>query len=479
MQGKIKIRDPIHGFINLEGQSIKILDTPIFQRLRYIHQLAFANFVYPGALNTRFDHSLGVFHITNLMIYALKLNELPSFDDNILNNIKHAALLHDIGHGPFSHVSEEVIDYFTPSKKENEPIHELLSRDFIRSDTNLRKILGEDNCEAIAALLTEGYLEPINKAMISGPIDADKLDYLLRDSYFCGVKYGIYDINQLITEFEKVRDPADGRLYLGISDDGIKALEQYLLAKYYLSTQVYRHRVRLITDQVLIRSIIVGIENDNIQKMRKIFEYKEGNIQYLEYYKRWNDFKFIQVFGPEGKHKKSRCANMFNNLMSRKLLKQIYFNKLVNLSSDVRLTLRSISKPDKKDMRKKIEKEIAKILENVLGRKVDEDFVILHSYITELIDHKSENDIGKLLVVPSYTLDYINSKNDSSKQEKRSAFRLFEEESVLYKTIEEGLKDEKIAIYAPVEYSTLSEKEDLMKRLKMPMKELLNNINTL
>jgi HD superfamily phosphohydrolase len=475
MQGKIKIRDPIHGFINLEGQAIKILDTQIFQRLRYIHQLAFASFVYPGALNTRFDHSLGVFHVTNQMVDALNLKEETSYSNDILNIIRYSALLHDIGHGPFSHVSEVVIDYFSPLRKNNIPIHELMSGNLIRTDKALIKILGEDTCNAVATLLLEGYQEPINKAIISGPIDADKLDYLLRDSYYCGVKYGIYDINQLITEFEKVRDPADGRLDLGISDDGIKALEQYLLAKYYLSSQVYRHRVRLITDQFLIRAIIVGIEKDNIKEMREIFEFKE-NDQYLENYKQWNDHKFLLAFGPEGRYKKKKCAEMIKNFLCRKLFKQIYLNKTDNLSYKVKLELTDILKPEKKQARKKIEKEIAQIISIELGKDIDEDFVVLHSFTSELIDHKSENDIGKLLIVPSFKKEYTDNKIDQKSNKSRNMYKLFESESGLYKSIKDSLAEEKIAIYAPLDYDDISKKEMLLQRLEKPLTDLLNNI---
>jgi HD superfamily phosphohydrolase len=111
MSEQRRVRDPIHGFVELAGDEIDIVETPVFQRLRGIRQLAFANLVYPGALHTRFEHTLGVFHVTSLLCDVFDF----SSDDRKL--VRLAALLHDLGHGPFSHVSEDALDIFADREK--------------------------------------------------------------------------------------------------------------------------------------------------------------------------------------------------------------------------------------------------------------------------------------------------------------------------------------------------------------------------
>ena len=186
----IQIRDPIHNFIALSEEDVKIVNSPLFQRLRGIRQLAMANLVYPGALHTRFDHSLGVFHVAGLMAEQL---EIAAEDKKL---VQFAALLHDLGHGPFSHVSEKSLDIFAdrsslPAAQKKEKIHELITANLIHQDKDLERILGKDRVGKIVKLLSDGWDgEPILRSIVSGPLDADKVDYLLRDTYFCGVAYG-------------------------------------------------------------------------------------------------------------------------------------------------------------------------------------------------------------------------------------------------------------------------------------------------
>lgn len=185
------MRDPIHGFVELAGDEIDIVETPVFQRLRGIRQLAFANLVYPGALHTRFGHTLGVFHVTSLLCDVFDF----SSDDRKL--VRLAALLHDLGHGPFSHVSEDALDIFADREKLKErlaggdtaKIHELVTQDILRCDPDLSRHIAPAAIDRIQQLLAAGYGEPVLRDVVSGPLDSDKQDYLLRDSYFCGVKY--------------------------------------------------------------------------------------------------------------------------------------------------------------------------------------------------------------------------------------------------------------------------------------------------
>ena len=190
------VRDPVHNFIRLRDRELRLADTPVFQRLRGIRQLALANLVYPSALHTRFEHSLGVCHVAGLMAEELSLGE----GDTEL--VRYAALLHDLGHGPFSHVSEAALDRFAdkntvPLGQNRDKIHELITARLIQTDRGIQRVVGAHTCEEVARLLSKGHGQPALKAIVSGPLDADKQDYLLRDSNCCGVTYGVYDIHQL------------------------------------------------------------------------------------------------------------------------------------------------------------------------------------------------------------------------------------------------------------------------------------------
>jgi HD superfamily phosphohydrolase len=167
------VRDPIHGFIKLTGEEADTVATPVFQRLRGIRQLAFANLVYPGALHTRFEHTLGVFHVTSLMA------EVCGLSAENARLVRLSALLHDIGHGPFSHVSEGALEVFADRTKlagrlnpdKPEKIHELVTQDLLRSNRQLVEVLGKRTLKQIETLLAEGYDEPVLRSIVSGPLD--------------------------------------------------------------------------------------------------------------------------------------------------------------------------------------------------------------------------------------------------------------------------------------------------------------------
>jgi uncharacterized protein len=195
MGSGLELRDPIHGFVYREPLEQRIIDTSVFQRLRRLRQLALESLVYPGAVHTRFDHSIGAVHIARGICSKL----LPDEDTKRL--VRLAALLHDIGHGPFSHVSEPLLQQFSDKSKLKgknlDEIHELISWEVIRNNRELARLLSEEDREHIVGLLSGTYGYSLYKDIVSGPIDVDKQDYLLRDSHFCGVKYGLYDQGRL------------------------------------------------------------------------------------------------------------------------------------------------------------------------------------------------------------------------------------------------------------------------------------------
>ncbi|MGP8198139.1 MAG: HD domain-containing protein [Limisphaerales bacterium] len=232
----IKLRDPVHNFIRFDDEEVKLINLDLLQRLRGIRQLAMASLVYPGALHTRFDHTLGVAHVAGQM--AEELN----FDSGEKALVRLASLLHDIGHGPFSHVSEYALERFAdrgavPPNLKKEKIHEIITGHLIRTHRTIINLLGQDRCDRIATLLAAGVGDPILKAVVSGPLDADKQDYLLRDSLYTGVNYGVFDIHQL--QRSLLSEDLEGQRELIIRSDGVHAVEQFVLAKYYLTTMVY------------------------------------------------------------------------------------------------------------------------------------------------------------------------------------------------------------------------------------------------
>ena len=275
-----EIRDAIYGFITPNDTEMKIINTPVFQRLRRIRQLAMAYLVYPGANHTRFEHSLGVYHVARLIADKL----LPGDDnDERRRLVRLAALLHDIGHGPFSHTSEELLNKFARNSgnpKDVNKIHELITAKLIENDKGLAPLLSPQDKENVIGLLQGTNVSlALMKHIVSGPLDADKMDYLLRDSHFCGVKYGVFDLDRVINTIDTYEDKHE--CDISIKYDGINSLEQFVLAKYYMITQVYFHKVRRVSDAMIVRGIELGIEQDNLTLLKSLFCYEDRD-EYLE-----------------------------------------------------------------------------------------------------------------------------------------------------------------------------------------------------
>ncbi len=228
------IRDALWNNIRLDPLAFELIDTPAFQRLRYVRQLGLAFLVYPGATHSRFEHALGTYHLARRTLALFE--EHPDFssvgrDDCQL--IRIAALLHDIGHYPFSHALEEIGALH----------HEEVARPLIcdgEVGAVLRRELGSDAPERIVALIRGESSSPL-QGLISGSIDLDKLDYLRRDAFMCGVSYGEIDVDRLINALTLVRDPATDRLEVGMVEKGLSALESLLFAKYQMYRNVYWH----------------------------------------------------------------------------------------------------------------------------------------------------------------------------------------------------------------------------------------------
>lgn len=451
MSREIRVRDPVHNFVLLRECEAKAAGTTLFQRLRGIRQLAMAHLVYPGALHTRFDHSLGVCHVAGLLADQLGLSP------HEIELVRLAALLHDVGHGPFSHVSEHALDWYADREslskdRKTEKIHELITAHLIEHDHDLQRILGRDRCEKIAKLLDRGYGQPVLRAIVSGPLDADKQDYLLRDSHFCGVAYGLFDIHQFHRSL--VLNGPDEEKELMIDPDGIHAVEQYVLAKYYLTTNVYRHRVRLITDQMIIRAIRLGIDVDGLDELRSLYTF-DGSDRFYQNYLRWDDAAFLAAFGNEGS-RGDFCRELLLRLRFRRLLKRVFANPLREFGhAETRAILQRIGDRENDETRYQLEQAISDELPRVNGQPAEARFVIVHAYTIRSVRVSSRNDGAGMLVA------------------RGSAPRPFEQESALFASIDEGYNDGYVEVYAPIDWDSETEKRRVRRELEKPIREIM------
>ena len=226
-----EIRDPVHGYVRVTEVEREVIDSPFLQRLRRIHQLAGTYLVYPGAVHTRFEHVLGAMNLAGEITRSLA--ERSEVDTELSQQIRLAALLHDVGHGPFSHMFDEVL---TAKKgKVHEDITQLIVRKSSVSD-----ILGKHgfSSKRLSGLAVgrDPRSPTFAKEIIAGGLSADLMDYLLRDSYFTGVEYGMADVHRVIDSLSVER----GRLAL--DQAAVPAFEAMLLARYQMFKNVYFHR---------------------------------------------------------------------------------------------------------------------------------------------------------------------------------------------------------------------------------------------
>jgi len=434
-----EIRDPIHGFVQRSELEESIIDTSVFQRLRGVKQLALANFVYPGALHTRFDHSVGVMHVAGRLSRQLIAGDQDYIRDTT-RLVRLAALLHDIGHGPFSHVSEDVLDRYYDSTKvaprSKEKIHEHLTCTIIENNQEISRYLSQIEKEKIVGLLLGTTGEPILRGIISGPLDADKQDYLLRDSYFCGVKYGVFDWERLIGTLQVYRGTHEELLAANFG--GIYAIEQFVLAKYHMSTQVYRHKIRLISDAMIVRALELGIEIDELDFLQKLYAY-DGSEEHIHYYLTWDDARLTtSLLYPMTRP--GLATEIFKLLQQRRLFKRVFSRLLREIpDAEVRAFLAGLSKEP--DFRKKVEQQIAEYLSSRAEKKLPYYHVIVNAFSIKSVREQSRNNEGSILIL---TDDGIPRK--------------FEDESTLFRSIDERVNDQFVDVYAPFDFKEEGDK---------------------
>ena len=235
------VRDPLWDNITLDETALSLVDSAPFQRLRYVRQLGHAFLVYPGATHSRFEHALGAYHLAKRALATLEARgELGAVSAEDRHAVLLAALLHDVGHYPFSHALEEA----------GFPSHEAQGEARLRAGVlheRLTALGGPAFPGRVADLIRSRSTSPL-QGLISGTLDLDKIDYLCRDSRMCGVPYGTVDVDRLLASITMVQAGPLGRLLLGVQEKGVSALESLLFAKYQMYRNVYwHHAVRSAT----------------------------------------------------------------------------------------------------------------------------------------------------------------------------------------------------------------------------------------
>ena len=398
------IRDPLYGFIGTSKTEQRVIDSSIFRRLLDIKQLSHEYIVYPSATHTRFEHSLGVMHLAGEVCDKLNSKSKARHDKLKLDSefkeiVRLAALLHDVGHGPYSHLFEKVLENINGK----EISHEWITQLMISKDLELQEILGEKAKKIIQVLNDDtvtGWDKKISNlasSIISSGLDVDRMDYLQRDSYHIGVAYGRFDLARILHTI----DYAELDSYeLCIAEKGKDAVENYRFGRYFMHSQAYQHHTRLSADQMLLRGTEMAV-NDKILPIDKLkidVESLDKNTEFLKYYRTLDDRSIYDKIISPDPH--STPAQILKNIKKRNLLKRsidIMPNSVISNS----ILRRKMMTMDYKELRE-LDMEI-----------VDE----LKTNYSETISHISRTSVNPNS--PNNTND-LNDPNKSKKLKRRT-----------------------------------------------------------
>lgn len=268
------LRDPLWNNIRLDPLALSLLETPVVQRLRYVRQLGLAFLVYPGATHSRFEHALGAWHLAGVALRLLdERGALHGIGGREQQLIRAAALLHDVGHYPFSHALEEI----------GVTDHEEVARPLVTQGAVgavLREALGDDAPDTVFALISGVSTHPL-QGLISGSIDLDKIEYLKRDATMCGVPYGEIDVDRLLNSLVLVELP-EGRPAIGVHEKGLSALESLLFAKYQMYRNVYWHHAVRSATAMYKRLVAVALDTGAVAADRVARYTDEGLLVHLD-----------------------------------------------------------------------------------------------------------------------------------------------------------------------------------------------------
>lgn len=272
-----RIFDPVHGFIELTLAEARLLDTPVMQRLRRLRQLGLAYLAFPAAEHSRFTHTLGAMEMGTRAFDEVTRSSPEHFGDAEATAyqrrlLRAALLLHDIGHGPFSHACEAVLGV-----RHEDRTRALLALPQIQSSLGELAVDAADAGDLILGAPSGRY--PVLAELVSGPnLDADRMDYLLRDAYFTGVSSGRYDSEQLVASLRVFEQR--GRPVLGIDRRGVVALESFVLARYMMFAAVYFHHTTRVFERIL-QELLAELWPD------------PRALDPIEEFLRWDDFRVL------------------------------------------------------------------------------------------------------------------------------------------------------------------------------------------
>lgn len=318
------LKDPVHSYIHINYEVVwNCLDSKEFQRLRRIRQLGGDFQVYPTAEHSRFSHSLGVYEIVRRMVTEIKSLsvELSEYDKIC---VMLAGLLHDVGHGPFSHAFEHVTKHS----------HEDYTAKIILGKTELNQVLAEVSPrlpEDIVSIIEHNHPNDILNQIISGQLDADRMDYLLRDSYFSATSYGQFDLERILRTM-RVRKIDENKKALVVKYTGIHSVEDYIMARYQMYWQVYYHPVARSYEAVFIQLFnrLKDIFKDNkeyFSDMKVLIPFLEKNVVSVEEYFKLDENSLLYCCSLIQDKDDEIAADLARRLQNRRLFEYVDYSE--------------------------------------------------------------------------------------------------------------------------------------------------------
>lgn len=322
-------KDPVHRYIHVRDRLIwELIGTSEFQRLRRIRQLGTTYLTFHGAEHSRFNHSLGVYEIVRRIIDDVFRNR-PEWDDDERLLCLCAALLHDLGHGPFSHSFEKVFHLD----------HEEFTQAIILGNTEVNRVLkkaGADFPKKVAEVIAKTYKNKLVVSLISSQIDADRMDYLQRDAYYTGVSYGHFDMERVLRVMRPQEDQAV------IKHSGMHAVEDYIMSRYQMYWQIYFHPVTRSAEVILTKILHRAKELH-----QKSYEFRQPPVHFysifkdeisLEEYLRLDESVVMFYFQAWQDEEDNILADLCRRFMNRNLFKYIEFNPNLQMKMWMELT---------------------------------------------------------------------------------------------------------------------------------------------
>ena len=318
------LRDPVHSYIHINYEVVwNCLDSKEFQRLRRIRQLGGDFQVYPTAEHSRFSHSLGVYEIVRRMVTEIKSlsMELSEYDKIC---VMLAGLLHDVGHGPFSHAFEHITNHS----------HEDYTAKIILGETELNQVLTEVSPrlpEDIVSIIEHNHPNDILNQIISGQLDADRMDYLLRDSYFSATSYGQFDLERILRTM-RVRKIDENKKALVVKYTGIHSVEDYIMARYQMYWQVYYHPVARSYEAVFIQLFnrlkdIFKENKEYFSDMKVLIPFLEKSVVSVEEYFKLDENSLLYCFSLIQDKDDEIAADLARRLQNRRLFEYVDYSE--------------------------------------------------------------------------------------------------------------------------------------------------------